>query len=103
MRLGSNLLDQRNTLFTLTPKRLATWAKLNFSLLRIDRTFFLKSSEYVIQKIIAKTKYFSYSGDLKEGSASAGNGGITTFSRGSQDRNIELWAYLNVTVTREGN
>ncbi len=60
MRLGSNLLDQRNTLFTLTPKRLATWAKLNFSLLRIDRTFFLKSSEYVIQKIITKTKYFSY-------------------------------------------
>ncbi len=45
VRLGFNLLDQRNTLFTLTPKRLATWAKLNFSLLRIDRTFFLKSSE----------------------------------------------------------
>ncbi len=61
MCLGSNLLDQRNTLFTLTPKRFATWAKLNLSLLRIDRTFFLKSSEYVIQKIITKTKYFSYS------------------------------------------
>ena len=42
VRLGSNLLDQRNTLFTLTPKRLATWAKLNFSLLRIDRIFFSK-------------------------------------------------------------
>ncbi len=40
-------------LFTLTPK-------LKFSVLWINSTFFLKSNEYVIQKNITKTKYFSY-------------------------------------------
>ncbi len=60
VHFGSNFLDQRNTLFTLTPKRFATCAKLNLSLLRINSTFFQKSSEYVIQKIITKIKYLGY-------------------------------------------